>query len=108
MLSSPVHHRPDQNRLLAGLPTIEIEQLIPHLELIQMPLGDALCEAGVRLPYAYFPTSSIISLHYILENGGSLEIASVGREGMLGISLFMEAKVPQAGPLFKALVTATG
>ena len=54
-----------------------------------MPLGDTLYEAGSRLPYAYFPTSAIISLHYILENGDSSEIASVGREGMLGISLLM-------------------
>lgn len=54
-----------------------------------MPLGDVLCESGGRLPYVYFPTSTIISLHYILENGASSEIAGVGNEGMLGISLFM-------------------
>ncbi len=88
MLSSPLHH-PDQNHLLAALPAVELGHLIPHLELIHMPLGDALCEAGERLPYAYFPTSTIISMHYILENGASSEIASVGREGMLGSSLFM-------------------
>lgn len=54
-----------------------------------MPLGDVLCESGGRLHYVYFPTSAIISLHYILENGASSEIAGVGNEGMLGISLFM-------------------
>ncbi|MEO5656012.1 MAG: Crp/Fnr family transcriptional regulator [Nitrosospira sp.] len=88
MLSSSLHH-PDQNHLLGALPAIELGQLIPHLELIHMPLGDPLCEAGERLPYAYFPTSAIISLHYILENGASAEIASVGREGMFGIALLM-------------------
>jgi CRP-like cAMP-binding protein len=54
-----------------------------------MPLGDVLCESGGRLPYVYFPTSTIISLHYILENGASSEIAGVGNEGLLGISLIM-------------------
>lgn len=54
-----------------------------------MPLGDVLYESGGRLSYVYFPTSTIISLHYILENGASSEIAGVGNEGMLGISLFM-------------------
>ena len=88
MLSSPPH-QPDQNHLLAALPATELERLKPHLELMHMPLGDVLCESGGRLPYVYFPTSTIISLHYILENGASSEIAGVGNEGMLGISLFM-------------------
>lgn len=92
MLSSPSHspsHHPSYNHLLAALPAIELGHLIPHLELVHMALGDAICEAGDRLTYAYFPTSAIISLHYILENGASSEIASVGREGMFGISLLM-------------------
>jgi CRP-like cAMP-binding protein len=88
MLSSPPH-QPNQNHLLAALPATELERLKPHLELVHMPLGDVLCESGGRLPYVYFPTSTIISLHYILENGASSEIAGVGNEGMLGISLFM-------------------
>ena len=88
MLSSPPH-QPDQNHLLAALPAAELERLAPHLELIHMPLGDVLCESGGRLHYVYFPTSAIVSLHYILENGASSEIAGVGNEGMLGISLFM-------------------
>ncbi|SOD41428.1 Crp/Fnr family transcriptional regulator [Nitrosovibrio sp. Nv4] len=88
MLSSPPH-QPNQNHLLAALPAAELERLKPHLELIHLPLGDVLCESGGRLPYVYFPTSTIISLHYILENGASSEIAGVGNEGMLGISLFM-------------------
>ncbi len=88
MLSSPPH-QPNENHLLAALPTAELERLEPHLELIHMPLGDVLCESGGRLHYVYFPTSAIISLHYILENGASSEIAGVGNEGMLGTSLFM-------------------
>ncbi|WP_254772806.1 hypothetical protein [Nitrosospira multiformis] len=78
---------PSQNRLLAALP--ELEGLIPHLELVPMALGDALWKAGRPLPaYAYFPTSAIISLHHILENGSSSASAGVGCEGMLGIPLF--------------------
>lgn len=88
MLSSP-SHQPNQNRLLAALPAFEFERLKPHLELVHMPLGNVLCESGGRLSYVYFPTSTIISLHYILENGASSEIAGVGNEGMLGVSLFM-------------------
>ncbi len=88
MLNSSSHY-PSQNYLLGALPSTELGHLTPHLELIHMALGDAVCEAGDRLRYAYFPTSAIIFLHYILENGASSEIASVGREGMFGISLFM-------------------
>ena len=88
MLGSPPHQL-TQNHLLAALPAVELERLKPHLELIHMPLGDVLCESGGRLHYVYFPTSAIISLHYILENGASSEIAGVGNEGILGISLFM-------------------
>ena len=79
----------NQNHLLAALPATEFERLKPHLELIHLPLGDVLYESGGRLSYVYFPTTSIISLHYILENGASSEIAGVGNEGLLGISLFM-------------------
>lgn len=88
-MPSPPPHQPDQNRLLAALPAIELERIKSHLELVHMPLGDVLCESGGRLPYVYFPTSTIISLHYILENGASSEIAGVGNEGLLGISLIM-------------------
>jgi CRP-like cAMP-binding protein len=71
------------------LPAIELDDLIPYLGLVHLPLGDALCKEGEQLPYAYFPTSAIISIHHILENGASPEIASVGREGVFGVSLFM-------------------
>lgn len=82
-------HDPNQNHLLAALLDAEFNRLAPYLELIPMRLGDVLYESGGKLEYVYFPTTSIISLHYLLENGGSSEIAGVGNEGVLGISLFM-------------------
>ena len=85
----PSPHNPSQNRLLAALPTAEFERLLPQLELVPMRLGDLLCESGDQLRHAYFPTSAIVSLHYLMESGASLQVAGVGNEGMLGISLFM-------------------
>src|SRR5947209_11552188 len=80
---------PRQNQLLAALPAAEWARWLPHLQPVNMPLGTALYEAGGALPYVYFPTTSIVSLLYVLENGASAEIAVVGNEGILGISLFM-------------------
>src|SRR5512140_195737 len=80
---------PNQNHLLAALPTAEFERLAPHLEPVELLLGDVLYESGGLLQYVYFPTTAILSLHYVMENGASSEIAGVGNEGMLGISLFM-------------------
>jgi CRP-like cAMP-binding protein len=80
---------PKDNHLLAALPKAEFERLSPHLELVAMPLGEALYEAGGRLRHLYFPTTSIVSLLYVMENGASAEIAVVGNEGILGIALFM-------------------
>ena len=80
---------PHQNHLLDALPTDDFQRLAPHLELIPMPLGEVLYEPGVRLRYVYFPTTSIVSLLYVMEDGASAEIAIVGNEGILGISLFM-------------------
>jgi CRP-like cAMP-binding protein len=82
-------HTTNQNHLLAALPEETFERILPHLELIQMPLGEVICESGGQLQHVYFPTTSILSLHYIMENGASAEIAGVGNEGVLGISLFM-------------------
>ena len=82
-------HDPNQNHLLAALLDAEFDRLAPDLELIPMLLGDVLYESGGKLQYVYFPTTAIVSLHYELENGGSSEIAGVGNEGVLGISLFM-------------------
>ena len=80
---------PNQNHLLAALLESDFARLSPHLEPIMMRLGDVLYESGGQLQHVYFPTSAIVSLHYVLENGGSSEIAGVGNEGILGISLFM-------------------
>jgi CRP-like cAMP-binding protein len=80
---------PSQNHLLAALPTAEFEPLAAHLELVQLPLGEMLYEPGGQLKHAYFPTTAIVSLHYIMESGASSEFAGVGNEGVVGISLFM-------------------
>ena len=85
----PATHSPKQNHLLAALPTAEFDRLSPHLELVPMPLGEALYESGGHLQHVYFPTTSIVSLLYVFEDGASAEIAVVGNEGLLGISLFM-------------------
>ena len=78
-----------QNHLLASLPVAEFEPLAPHLELVPMPLGAMLYEPGAPLHHAYFPTSAIVSLHYVMESGASAESAGVGNEGVVGIPLFM-------------------
>jgi CRP-like cAMP-binding protein len=82
-------HSPKQNYLLAALPAAEFERLSPYLDLVQMPLGQVLYESGGQLKHVYFPTTSIVSLLYVMEDGASAEIAVVGNEGILGISLFM-------------------
>ena len=82
-------HSPMQNHLLRALPASDFDRIAPHLELVPMPLGAALYESGGRLQHVYFPTTSIVSLLYVLEDGASAEIAVVGNEGILGISLFM-------------------
>ncbi len=80
---------PRQNHLLAVLPASEFEPLAAHLERVPMLLGDILYEPGGQLRHAYFPTTSIVSLHYVTETGASAETAGVGNEGMVGVSLFM-------------------
>ena len=78
-----------RNRLLAALPEAEWQRLSPHLEATSMPLGQVLYESGRTLSHVYFPTDAIVSLLYVMENGASAEIAVVGHEGIVGISLFM-------------------
>lgn len=80
---------PRQNLLLAALPPDEFQRWAPMLELIDMPLGQVLCESGLTLSHMYFPLDSIVSLLYVMENGSSAEIAVVGNEGLVGVSLFM-------------------
>ena len=77
------------NQLLAALPDAELKRWLPALELIEMPLGHVLYESGATEKNVYFPISAIVSLLYVMENGDSAEIAVVGNEGMVGISLFM-------------------
>src|SRR4029079_16461332 len=82
-------HSPHQNHLLDALPAVDYDRLASHLEPIAMKLGDVLYESGAKLRYVYFPTTCIVSLLYVMEDGASAEIAIVGNEGILGISLFM-------------------
>src|SRR4030095_4968285 len=88
-MAVPAPPTPHQNHLLDALPAAEFDRLSPHLELVPMPLGEALYESGGQLQHVYFPTTSIVSLLYVMKDGASAEIAIVGNEGILGISLFM-------------------
>jgi CRP-like cAMP-binding protein len=102
-------HTSLQNHLLAALPDDVQARLIPHLELTFMPLGHVVYESGDALRHAYFPTDSIVSLLYVMERGGATaEISMVGREGMIGVALFMggestpsRAVVQSAGHAYK-------
>jgi CRP-like cAMP-binding protein len=77
------------NRLLAALPSAERSRIEPHLSLVSMPLGQVVYESGDHLSHVYLPTTAIISMLYVMENGSSAEIAVVGRDGLLGVALFM-------------------
>jgi CRP-like cAMP-binding protein len=99
---------PEANRLLAVLPEDERERLFSHLEPVSMKLGQVVYESGSRQDYVYFPTTAIVSLLYVMEDGASAEIAVVGKEGIVGISLFMggettasRAVVQSAGAAFR-------
>lgn len=96
---------PKPNQLLAALPPEGLAQLAKHLEPIQLRLGEILCAPGQQQPWVYFPDGAIVSLLYVMENGSSAEIAIVGNDGLLGVSLFMgggttlsSAVVQSAGP----------
>jgi len=86
------HHganSPKQNHILAALPAVEFALFSEHLELVAMPLGEFIYEPGLQLQHAYFPTTCIVSLHYVMESGATAETAGVGNEGVVGVSLFM-------------------
>ena len=85
----PPPNSPKQNHLIAALPAEDYARLLPGLELVQMPLGAAIYESGVHMGHLYFPTTSIVSLLYVMESGASAEIAVTGNEGLVGISLLM-------------------
>ena len=82
-------HDPRQNHLLAALPQQEYARLLSELDLVPMPLGEVLYEPGTQMRHVYFPTTCIVSLLYVMEDGASAEIAVVGNEGIVGVSLFM-------------------
>lgn len=80
---------PLQNQLLAALPEAELQRWLPNVEPVELHLGQVLYESGAAMSHVYFPTDAIVSLLYVLENGASAEIAVVGFEGLVGISIFM-------------------
>lgn len=85
----PIPHDTTQNHLLAAFPAAEYERIAASLELVPMPLGLVLSESGGKMHHVYFPTTCIVSLLYVLQDGSSAEIGVVGNEGIVGISLFM-------------------
>jgi CRP-like cAMP-binding protein len=101
-LSGP--QSPQQNHLLAALPPAEWERLQPRLELMPMPLGHVLYESGSELQHVYFPTTCIVSLLYVMEDGHSAEIAIVGNEGIVGVALFMGGETTPS----RAIVQSAG
>lgn len=100
----PDLHPPTQNYLLAGLPEEEKERLFPNLELVPLVLGQAIYESGSELRHIYFPTTAIVSLLYVMEDGASAEIAIVGNEGLVGIALFMGGETTPS----RAIVQSAG
>ena len=95
---------PDQNHLLAALPPAERERIFPLLQLTEMPLGKVLYESGDTLRHVYFPTNSIVSLLYVMEDGASAEISVVGNEGLVGVALFMGGETTPS----RAIVQSAG
>jgi len=101
-------HDPRKNHLLGALPAAELKRLRKHLERVEMELGHVVYESGRLVDHVYFPGNCIVSLLYVLENGASAEIAVVGNEGVVGVSIFMggettpsRAVVQSAGYAFR-------
>ena len=87
--SGPQKQSALENRLLAALPAADFERVLPQLERVSLSLGSALYESGSPQGFVYFPTDSIVSLLYVMEDGSSAEIAIVGNDGVVGMALFM-------------------
>jgi len=104
----PLPPSPNQNRLLAALPTADFERLAAHLEPVPLRLGDTLYEPGGQLQHVYFPTTAIVSLLYVLESGASAEIAGVGNEGVLGIACSWAGNTTPSSAWCRPRATATG
>ena len=92
-------HSPSQNKLLAALPTADFEPLAQHLELVSMQLGAMVYEPDQQLQHAFFPTTAIVSLHYVMASGASAEAAGVGQDGVVGVSLFMGGETTASSAL---------
>jgi CRP-like cAMP-binding protein len=99
---------PKQSQLIAAFPDHEWQRWLPRLEHVELSLGQILYEAGDTISHVYFPTTAIVSLLYVMHNGESAEIAVVGNEGVIGVSLFMggdstssRARVQSAGGAFR-------
>ncbi|GAA0573051.1 Crp/Fnr family transcriptional regulator [Halomonas salifodinae] len=99
-----LQHDPRQNHLLAALSRDEYQRLTPHLERVELALGESLVESGKVMQHVYFPTDSIVSLLCVMEDGDSTEIAVVGAEGIVGISLFMGGETTPS----RAIVQSAG
>jgi CRP-like cAMP-binding protein len=95
---------PRDNHILDALPQPEFDRLFPNLKLVPMPLGMVLYESGAALRHIYFPTNSIVSLLYVMQDGASAEIAVVGNEGAIGVSLFMGGETTPS----RAIVQSAG
>jgi len=109
----PKSNDPKRNHLLAALRPEDYARLLPDLELTSMPLGKSVYEAGVPMDYVYFPTTCMVSLLYVMANGDSAEIAVVGNDGVVGVSVFMggegmssRAVVQNAGESYRLTATA--
>ena len=97
-------HTPRNNHLLANLPTEARERLFSDLEMVELALGEVLYESGAELSHVYFPTTSSVSLLYVMENGASSEIAVVGNEGIVGVALYMGGETTSS----RAVVQSAG
>jgi len=95
---------PRHNQLLAMLPPESLQRWLPHLEAVELSLGQVLSESGTTMSHVCFPTTAIVSLLYVMENGASAEIAVVGKEGIVGVSLFMGGE----STLSRAVVQSAG
>jgi len=103
-IPSPSNSDTRLNRLLAALPHEEQQRWAPHLESVEMPFGKVLTESGTKPGFVYFPTTAVVSLQYITAEGASAELAVVGNEGIVGVSLFMGG----GSTLSRALVRGAG
>ena len=108
MLRAFVSSNPVENLLLCSLPPVERERLLPHLQPVTFLLGQVVYEPGERIEYCYFPISSVVSLLYTMQDGSTAEMGLVGKEGVLGVALFLgggstcsRALVPVAGEAFR-------